>query len=225
MITKHINFCLVIATVFVHFPTGASECSKVRENMVIESPTNPSYAPGFIILNRTKKHQHSAAVHAFWPYPPRQLLEIIRDYATFSEFMPRVRDSRPLDSSDGRVWVYQRLAFPPPFKDRHYVIESHARNDDAIPGHYRVDWALSSRFDPPQSNKPAVIPAQFAGCWDIRPAAGGGIDAIYSVQFKPGGFIPDWTASAVINRYLEELMIAIEQRLAQQYPPQVSSDE
>lgn len=214
MITKCMKFCLVLATVFGVHPIHALDCVENRKNIPDKPSGNDlSSSKSLTVITPSSDIRSPSVAHIIWPYKPALLYEVVREYDEFPDFVPAVEKSRVLAREANRVWVYQRLKLPLPFKDRHYVIESRSRESIAAPGHYSVDWTLSTRFGPSDPPDTAVVPEAFSGCWDILPSSAGGVDAIYAITLKPGGYIPDWAARAAVKHYLEDLMAAVRQRL------------
>lgn len=101
-----------------------------------------------------------------------------------------------------------------PLSDRHYVMVSEHGSSRPRHDHYVVNWSLDDRYSISKDEDAPVLPQKFQGCWDVRPSMTGGLDAIYSVEIKPGGLIPDWLARHATQRYLVDLMAALYRRLA-----------
>lgn len=214
MITKCAKFCLVLATVFAGLPAEAANCREIRKIVTDgQRETSPLSIETLTVIKTLRDEKQTFYVHAVWPFSPAHLHDAVWDYKKFPEFIPGIEHSRILARETSRVWVYQRLNFPPPFKDRHYVMVSNRQASKHKPKHFRIDWSLSTRFFPPDADLSAVVPEEFSGCWDIRPSGNTGVDAIYAVTLKPGGFIPDWSARPAIKHYLNKLMTALQQRL------------
>lgn len=151
------------------------------------------------------------AVRVRWRVRPRALYQLIWAYEHFAGVIPHVAVSDVLERKRHRVWVYQRLAYPAPARNRHYVLESSDRLSAPAEERYRVEWRLSKRFDLPRDTG-AVAPEAFSGCWDIRPAADG-LHALYRITLEPGGLVPHWLARHAMRGYLIELMTALQREL------------
>lgn len=152
-----------------------------------------------------------AAAHVHWKVDPHALYQVIWGYEHFAGVIPRVRLSVVLERDAHRIWVYQRLQFPAPIHDRHYVLESTDQLSEPAAGHYRVAWRLSKRFDLP-ADSDLVPPVAFSGCWDIRPAPEG-LDALYRITLDPGGLLPHWVTRRAMRGYLIDLMSALQRKL------------
>lgn len=152
-----------------------------------------------------------AAVRVRWQTEPRKLYQLIWEYEHFPGVIPNVGVSDILERSGQRVWVYQRLDYPAPVRDRHYVLESTDRFSEPAAGRYRVEWRLSQRHDLP-GDTGAVPPKAFSGCWDIRPAPGG-LVAVYRITLDPGGLVPHRVTRHAMRGYLIELMRALRRQL------------
>ncbi|RRQ21574.1 SRPBCC family protein [Thiohalobacter thiocyanaticus] len=152
-----------------------------------------------------------AAVRVRWQAEPRALYQLIWEYEHFAGVIPDVGVSDVLERNGRHVWVYQRLDYPAPVQDRHYVLESTDRLSEPEDGHYRVEWRLSQRYELP-GDADAMPPAAFSGCWDIRPAPGG-LDAVYRITLDPGELVPHWLTRHAMRGYLIELMTALHRQL------------
>lgn len=152
-----------------------------------------------------------AAARVRWQAEPRELYRLVWEYEHFAGVIPNIGVSNVLERDEQRVWVYQRLDFPAPVRDRHYVLESTDRRSEPAHGRYRIEWRLSERFDLP-GDADAVPPAAFRGCWDIRPSPGG-LDAVYRITLDPGGLVPHWLSRHAMRGYLIELMTALHRKL------------
>lgn len=152
------------------------------------------------------------AVRVRWQASPQALYRLIWEYEHFADVIPNVERSLVLERTQHRVWVYQRLNYPAPVRDRHYVLESTDHPSDPATGHYRVEWRLSERFELPANNG-AVPVAAFSGCWDILRSRGG-LEAVYRITLVPGGLVPEWVARHAVHTYLIELMAALKAKLA-----------
>jgi hypothetical protein len=108
--------------------------------------------------------------------------------------------------------VYQRLGFPGPLADRHYVILIHDLPPQGHDGH-EIRWRLAPDEPPPASGNRVLVPTVFTGSWALRPAGDGATAARYSVHVDPGGRVPGWLAGPAIERYVVRVMEAVRQRV------------
>ncbi len=207
MISKAAQLCLVLTTIIVCATAQATPCELARQltdnNKDITSQTN------FVDIRSTRQENGGLAfvAHTRWPYPPERLFRLVTAYDDFSSYIPRVTISRILQQEEQRMKIYQRLHFPAPMNDRHYVMQSE-KQADMLHRHYRVNWSLIDQQIPDDVG-PAVIPKQLRGCWDIRGTEAGGTDAVYWITIEPGGLVPIWLAHTGTKHYLSELMQAI----------------
>jgi len=140
---------------------------------------------------------------------------LVSDYDHFAEFIPNVQESRVLMRDGSQQWVFHHLHFPGPVADRVYVFRSTASGGSAEPG-YRVEWQLSDRLFPGIDTAAGIRPRQFSGFWELRPAAHGTVtEARYAVHSDPGGLIPAWLVARMTDRYVQQVIGAVRERLAQ----------
>jgi len=157
-----------------------------------------------------------AMIVARFAAPPARVHALVTDYGHFAEFIPDVAESRVLLQTGDRQWVFHHLHFAGPVADRAYVIESTDAASRPQEHYYRVDWALSSRDFPGIDNITWIRPRAFSGFWDLRPVENGlATEARYAVRSDPGGFIPDWLVVKMTDRYIQQVIAAVAQRLGQ----------
>lgn len=157
-----------------------------------------------------------AMIVARFTAPPARVHALVTDYRHFAEFIPDVAESRVLLQTGARQWVFHHLHFAGPVADRAYVIESTDAASRPQEQYYRVDWALSSRDFPGIDNITWIRPRAFSGFWDLRPVENGlATEARYAVRSDPGGFIPDWLVVKMTDRYIQQVIAAVAQRLGQ----------
>jgi hypothetical protein len=147
--------------------------------------------------------------------PPGRVHALVTDYDHFAEFIPNVAESRVLRQAGDIQWVYHHLHFGGPVADRVYVIESRDAASHPPENHYRVEWTLSDRRFPVSDAGAGVRPRSFSGFWELRPLEGGAAtEAVYGVHSDPGGLIPDWLVVKMTDRYIQQVIAAVRQRLA-----------
>lgn len=157
-----------------------------------------------------------AMIVAHFAAPPARVHALVTDYGHFAEFIPNVAESRVLLQTGGRQWVFHHLHFAGPVADRAYVIESTDIASRPQEHYYRVDWTLSSREFPGIEGNTGIRPRAFYGFWDLRPLENGlATEARYAVRSDPGGFIPDWLVVKMTDRYIQQVIAAVAQRLEQ----------
>ena len=152
---------------------------------------------------------------AHFPAPVSEVLRAISDYDHFTGFIPNVSESRVLDQADAATWVYQRLAFPAPIADRHYIIKVVNDRHAASPGVIDVSWQLDRARSMALANTDALLPDAFSGSWHLEaPAGRSGCDAVYTIHVDPAGVLPNWLFVRVAERYVVEVMNAVHNRVA-----------
>jgi hypothetical protein len=147
--------------------------------------------------------------------PPAQVHAVVTDYNRFADFIPHVGESRILRTAGGIQWVYHHLRFPGPVADRAYIIRSSDTHDDAPEDYFHVAWQLSERDFPDVDLSAGLRPERFSGFWELRPLEGTSQTiARYGVHSDPGGWIPAWLVSRMTDRYLQQVVQAVRERLA-----------
>jgi hypothetical protein len=155
-----------------------------------------------LVMIATSFNSDPAAVHA-----------IVTDYDRFAGFIPHVLESRVLRREGSHQWVFHHLHFPGPVADRVYVFRSTDSGSAAEPG-YRVEWQLSDRRFPGVDTSVGIRPQRFSGFWELRPAAQGtATEARYAVHSDPGGYIPAWLVVRMTDRYVQQVVEAVRERL------------
>jgi ribosome-associated toxin RatA of RatAB toxin-antitoxin module len=144
---------------------------------------------------------------------PARVHAVVTDYDRFAEFVPNVLESRVLARRGADQWVFHHLRFAGPVADRAYVIRSSDVRRSADTG-YRVEWRLSRRQFPGVDVSAGIRPRRLSGFWELRPAAhGAATEACYAVHSDPGGFIPAWLVARMSDRYVQQVIEAVGQRL------------
>lgn len=145
---------------------------------------------------------------------PERVHKVVVDYDHFPEFIPNVLQSRVLENEGNDQWVYHHLVFPAPVSDRKYVIRSTDSERRPAQQVYRVDWQLDKRSFPGVDLAAAIRPDAFTGFWELQAVAGSNTTvAYYAVHSEPGGFIPGWLVTAMTERYVQQVVEAVRNRL------------
>ncbi len=147
---------------------------------------------------------------------PARVHAVVTGYDGFAEFIPNVLESRVLLQEGSHQWVFHHLRFPGPVADRVYVF----RSTDSRPAQqsgYRVEWQLSERRFPDIDAAAGIRPRRFSGFWELQPAAHGTVtEARYAVHSDPGGSIPAWLVARMTDRYVQQVIEAVAERLRRQ---------
>jgi hypothetical protein len=145
--------------------------------------------------------------------PPERLYTVITDYDRFIEFIPYVTNSRILRQEGEMGYVHQHLRFPGPVADRYYTITSSAAASRPRDNFFRVEWHLvpeSSVIVPAEEDEEGVVPSAFSGFWELTPSTNGTTtEAVYSIHLDPGGVLPSWLVTPMMNRYLVQVVEAV----------------
>ncbi len=149
---------------------------------------------------------------------PARVHAVVTDYDRFADFVPTVLESRVLARQGGDQWVFHQLRFAGPVADRAYVIRSSDVRRSAESG-YRVEWRLSRRQFPGVDVSVGIRPRRLSGFWELRPAAAGAAtEARYAVHSEPGGFVPAWLVARMTDRYVQQVIEAVGERLRGERP-------
>ncbi|MEA2094398.1 MAG: SRPBCC family protein [Pseudomonadota bacterium] len=145
---------------------------------------------------------------------PATLYAVVTDYEHFEDFIPNVVESRVIRASEGFQWVFHRLHFPGPVADRVYVIRSQKQSGRIREGWFRVTWQLAAGMLAEVDTARGIEPESFSGFWDLRPLGDGKtVEARYAVHSDPAGFIPVWLVVKMTDRYLQQVVTAVRERL------------
>lgn len=217
MFRRLTTICLLTAVSVAGPATAGSDCEQLRQNLDTDwVKTHETRGATVFRPRQPRAGEMRATAVVTWPFPPARLFREVGDYARFPEFIPGVLRSTVLRKTNRRVWVYQRLAFPSPLHDRHYVMVSDSSASEPQDAHYRIGWQLDPHFTLPAQDTGLVRPEKFDGCWDIRRLPTRGLTAIYSITLKPGGLVPAWLARRGTRDYVAHLMQALYRHLERQ---------
>lgn len=148
--------------------------------------------------------------------PPKRLYAVITDYDHFVEFIPYVTSSRILQQEGETSYVHQHLRFPGPVADRYYTIASRAASSRPRDNFFRVEWHLVPKSSVIVPAEEGVVPPAFSGFWELSPRANGtATEAVYSFHLDPGGALPSWLVTPMINRYLVQVVEAVRTKATQ----------
>jgi len=146
--------------------------------------------------------------------PPERVHAVVMDYDHFSEFIPNVFRSRLVANVGDTQWVFQHLHFHGPIADRVYLIKSSTRKCWSRKHCYRVEWALDNRPFPDIDLSSGIQPDVFSGFWELTSAGNPNTtEGHYAVHSEPGGFIPSWLVTGMTDRYIQQVVQAVRQRL------------
>jgi ribosome-associated toxin RatA of RatAB toxin-antitoxin module len=156
--------------------------------------------------------------------PPKRLYAVVTDYDHFAEFIPYVASSRILRQEGETSYVHQHLRLPGPVADRYYTIASSAASNRPRDELLRVEWHLVPKTGALALAEEGVVPVAFSGYWELSPHANGtSTEAAYSIHFDPGGALPSWLVTRMMNRYLVQVVEAVRAKAMQ--PPSVDGHQ
>ena len=124
--------------------------------------------------------------------PPLSCWNVIRDFDHYTETIPFVMESRILQVTPRRSYVYLRVNVGiPGVWERDYTIEVTDQSDPPGPHRsFRAAWRLANDMGPVESDGMIRI-ALNQGTWEIGPSADGrGTTATYQLLVDPGGDLP-----------------------------------
>lgn len=146
--------------------------------------------------------------------PPERVHAVVVDYDHFAEFIPNVFKSRVMAHEGRTQWVYHHLKFFAPITDRIYLIRSTDRECRVQQPCYRVEWALDDRSFQDIDISAGIQPNAFSGFWELRSTdKPNRTEGRYAVHSEPGGFIPGWLVTRMTDRYIQQVVEAIRERL------------
>jgi coenzyme Q-binding protein COQ10 len=140
--------------------------------------------------------RHSEVKHL--PYTPDQLFDLVADVEKYDEFLPWVSAVRVRSNSESEMVADLIVGFNA-FKERFT-----SRVTKERPGHIRVEYV-----DGPLK--------YLKNEWRFEPAAGGGTDVHFSVDFAFKSRLFESLAGAMFDRALRRMTGAFEQRAAALY--------
>ena len=151
-----------------------------------------------------------ALARAVFHVPPERLYAVITDYDHFAEFIPYVTSSRILRHEGETGYVHQHLRFPGPVADRYYTISSSAASSRPRNNFFRVEWHLVPKSSVVVPAEEGIVPPAFSGFWELTSSANGtATEAVYSIHLDPGGALPSWLVTPMMNRYLSQVVEAV----------------
>ena len=140
--------------------------------------------------------RHSETRHL--PYTPEQLFDLVADVARYDEFLPWVVAVRVRSSSEAETVADLVVGFNA-FKER-FTSRVRKHKPDAITVDY-IEGPLKYLHNE----------------WRFEPAAGGGTDVHFSVDFAFKSRLFETLAGAMFDRALRRMIGAFEQRAAALY--------
>jgi len=140
--------------------------------------------------------RHSETRHL--PYTPEQLFDLVADVARYDEFLPWVVAVRVRSSSEAETVADLVVGFNA-FKER-FTSRVRKQKPDAITVDY-IEGPLKYLHNE----------------WRFEPAAGGGTDVHFSVDFAFKSRLFETLAGAMFDRALRRMIGAFEQRAAALY--------
>lgn len=150
-----------------------------------------------------------------FPASVEKTYSILNDYSQFTVFIPKVLESRVIRRRGSTQWVYQRLGFPAPVADRHYIIQSTGHLDQPDGKSAHIHWQLD-RPAMQGLGSGGVIPSDFSGSWELQSLPNNaGTQALYRIHIDPGGRLPAWLLARLSENYVLRIMDAVMVRVNQ----------
>lgn len=141
--------------------------------------------------------------------PPRACRNVLADAEAHPRTFPHVAESRVVaQDENGTWWVYSRFEFPL-VHDRDVTLRIVRDGIPAIPGSYRIRFAVDNDRGPPARD--GVVRIQLStGEWDLLPVDGGKrTRAVYTALIDPGGLLPPFIVNKATRRSLPEVIKAL----------------
>lgn len=164
---------------------------------------------GEVLIELTEFAGSSAkegCVVGYIPASPGEVMAILRDAASYDEYMPRVERSEVSTGSGGIVLNTQELDLPFPIGDRYFTIRLvEERSDD---GAYRLGFSYVKGSGNVKDTR---------GHWMIEPWRGGS-QVTYVLWTDPGGAIPKWAVNRASRRTLPDVVVALRDRVRERTP-------
>jgi hypothetical protein len=150
-------------------------------------------------------------VVGYIPASPDAVMTILRDAASYDEYMPRVERSDVSTGSDGALLNRQELDLPFPIGDRQFtIVLTEQRSDD---GAYRLGFTYVEGSGNIKDTR---------GHWLIEPWRDGS-RVTYVLWTDPGGAIPKWAVNRASRRTLPDVVAALRERVLERRPGAGSS--
>ena len=178
-----------------YVPGGACPESDGREESIVG---------GEVLLTLTEFPGSAAkegCVLGFILAPPETVMAVLRDAASYDEYMPRVRRSDVSVGGGGVVLNRQELDLPFPIGDRHFTIRLHEERSEE--GVHRLGFTYV---------KGSGNVVDTRGYWLIEPWREGS-RVTYVLWTDPGGAIPKWAINRASRRTLPQVVTALRDRV------------
>jgi len=87
---------------------------------------------------------------------------------------------------------------------------------------FRAEWHLAPKSSVIVPAEDGVVPLAFSGFWELTPSANGtATEAVHCIHLDPGGALPSWLVTPIMNRYLAQVVEAVRIKAT----PPVSGDK
>jgi hypothetical protein len=208
----------VIICLLVYMTGGcnAARAGETKWDLAREGWTLARQAGGVEIYRRPLAGSKFAALLARAEFlaEPEEVFVSLSDYNDFAGFIPGVEVSRVLKRQGQDLSVSQRLGFPAPVADRHYVIRIHNDPGELEPGIFGIEWNLDRSQSAALEPRGAIVPGDFSGRWRLAPGEKAGMtNAVYEIHVDPGGRLPAWLFQRVAEGYVFQVMEAVRRRV------------
>ena len=202
-----VGAAVAIALLGSHAAAGEGQCPDVEGSA-------DAVLAGQILIQLTDypgSNAKEGCVVGWIPAPPEAVMAILRDAASYDEYMPRVERSDVTTGSGGEVLNQQMLDLPFPIGDRYFTIRlTEDRSDD---GTYRLDFSYV---------KDTGNIKDTHGHWLVEPWRGGS-RATYVLWTDPGGALPKWAVNRASRRTLPDVVAALRDRVRERGAASASS--
>ncbi len=144
---------------------------------------------------------------------PEQILEVLQDVDSHTEWMPDTAEARLVRQSEEAVWLYRRTDAPWPVSDRDVVVRSQL---EIVEPKVEIHAFFEAVEVPEVPERRGVVRMpHLVGHWKIRAIAPGRCRVEYQVDVDPGGRLPGWLAARTSRDNPLHTIVGLRKRLAE----------
>lgn len=146
------------------------------------------------------------------PAPIAKVWKLLRDFKSYSRFMPYMQTSRVVRRNKDHVWQYCRTDTPVA-SDRDYTLKF-TFLQPALPAAWQLNYQVDNSAGP-SPIKGVVRVSLATGGWTLKSVQGGKATHItYRLRTHPGGSIPLWVAHLGNKRAIPDIIRAARDEVA-----------
>jgi len=168
-----------------------------------DDPDDP--LAGYTLYQRETHGNRALKIRAVFAAPPSEVIRAIVFRLRSADYLASGETRRKLHESDTEIVNYSVLDLPM-VSDRDVAIRAvHSR--DAEEGPYRVVWSAADELAPPTGD--GLVRMKSEGFWHLSALPGGRTLATGESHISPGGFIPGWLATRLMQTNMIENLATI----------------